>query len=175
MKRSTDINDLLKPLKNTPPVNQAYLSSALQVADVLEWILEQVGVAEIWQTSFSISEEFLRRLYFICRDKRVSRISLVLDHKATNKTLKLWAFISQVIENTYLADNHSKILLVRSQDGDTVSVVTSQNLTRGNRAECAFISTDPNIFNTLYDQVNNLIVNHSVPLNELFRQRITAD
>ena len=47
MKRSTDINDLLKPLKNTPPVNQAYLSSALQVADVLEWILEQVGVAEI--------------------------------------------------------------------------------------------------------------------------------
>ena len=145
------------------------------MADVLEWILEQVGVAEIWQTSFSISEEFLRRLYFICRDKRVSRISLVLDHKATNKTLKLWAFISQVIENTYLADNHSKILLVRSQDGDTVSVVTSQNLTRGNRAECAFISTDPNIFNTLYDQVNNLIVNHSVPLNELFRQRITAD
>nr|DAI29304.1 MAG TPA: hypothetical protein [Caudoviricetes sp.] len=142
---------------------------------MLEWILEQVGVAEIWQTSFSISEEFLRRLYFICRDKRVSRISLVLDHKATNKTLKLWAFISQVIENTYLADNHSKILLVRSQDGDTVSVVTSQNLTRGNRAECAFISTDPNIFNTLYDQVNNLIVNHSVPLNELFRQRITAD
>ena len=145
------------------------------MADVLEWILEQVGVAEIWQTSFSISEEFLRMLYFICRDKRVSRISLVLDHKATNKTLKLWAFISQVIENTYLADNHSKILLVRSQDGDTVSVVTSQNLTRGNRAECAFISTDPNIFNTLYDQVNNLIVNHSVPLNELFRQRITAD
>lgn len=161
--------------KYPPPVNQAYLSSALQVADVLEWILEQVGVAEIWQTSFSISEEFLRRLYFICREKRVSRISLVLDHKATNKTLKLWAFISQVIENTYLADNHSKILLVRSQGGDTVSVVTSQNLTRGNRAECAFISTDPNIFNTLYDQVNDLIVNHSVPLNELFRQRITAD
>lgn len=105
----------------------------------------------------------------------MSRISLVLDHKATNKTLKLWAFISQVIENTYLADNHSKILLVRSQGGDTVSVVTSQNLTRGNRAECAFISTDPNIFNTLYNQVNDLIVNHSVPLNELFRQRITAD
>ena len=176
MKRSTDINELLKPLKNIPPpVNQAYLSSALQVADVLVWILEQVGVAEIWQTSFSISDEFLRRLYFICRDKRVSRISLVHDHKATNKTLKLWAFISQVIENTYLADNHSKILLVRSQGGDTVSVVTSQNLTRGNRAECAFISTDPNIFNTLYNQVNDLIVNHSVPLNELFRQRITAD
>lgn len=134
-----------------------------------------MGVAEIWQTSFSISEEFLRRLYFICKDKRVSRINLVLDHKATNKTLKLWAFISQVIERTYLADNHSKILLVKSQKGDMVSVVTSQNLTRGNRAESAFISTDPGIFATLFSQVNDLITNNSVPLNDLFNQRINAD
>lgn len=173
MKRTADINEILRPLKDAPC--QAYLSNAVQVADILEWILSQVGVAEIWQTSFSISEEFLRRLYFICKDKRVSRINLVLDHKATNKTLKLWAFISQVIERTYLADNHSKILLVKSQKGDMVSVVTSQNLTRGNRAESAFISTDPGIFATLFSQVNDLIINNSVPLNDLFNQRINAD
>ncbi len=173
MKRTASISDILRPLKDAPC--QAYLSNAVQVADILEWILSQVGVAEIWQTSFSISEEFLRRLYFICKDKRVSRINLVLDHKATNKTLKLWALISQVIERTYLADNHSKILLVKSQKGDMVSVVTSQNLTRGNRAESAFISTDPGIFATLFSQVNDLITNHSVPLNDLFRQRLTTD
>lgn len=173
MKRTADINEILRPLKDAPC--QAYLSNAVQVADILEWILSQVGVAEIWQTSFSISEEFLRRLYFICKDKRVSRINLVLDHKATNKTLKLWAFISQVIERTYLADNHSKILLVKSQKGDMVSVVTSQNLTRGDRAESAFISTDPGIFATLFSQVNDLITNNSVPLNDLFNQRINAD
>lgn len=196
MKRTADINEILKPLKDTP--YQAYLSNAVQVADILDWILSQVGIAEIWQTSFSISEEFLRRLFFICKDKKVSRINLVLDHKATNKTLKLWAFITQVIERTYLADNHSKILLVRAvgdkgtETGDsgnsnskslipdsntvqTVSVITSQNLTRGNRAESAFISTDPIIFASLYAQIEDLITNHSVPLNELFAQRITAD
>lgn len=173
MKRTTDINQILRPLKETP--NQAYLSNAVQVADILEWILSQVGVAEVWQTSFSISEEFLRRLFFICKANKVSRINLVLDHKATNKTLKLWAFITQVIERTYLADNHSKILLVKSESGDTVSVVTSQNLTRGNRAESAFISTDPEIFAGLFAQVNDLITNHSVPLNDLFRDRIATD
>ena len=99
----------------------------------------------------------------------------MLDHKATYKTLKLWAFITQVIENTYLADNHSKILLVRSEKGHSVSIVTSQNLTRGNRAESAFISTDPLIFSNLLSQVQDLIQNHSVPLNDLFRQRIAAD
>ena len=72
-----------------------------------------------------------------------------------------------------LADNHSKILLVKSEAGDTVSVITSQNLTRGNRHESAFVSTDPAIFASLYDQVNDLITNHSVPLHDLFEQKIS--
>lgn len=97
MKRTASISEILRPLADNP--FQAYLSNAVQVADILEWILSQVGIAEVWQTSFSISEEFLRRLFFITKDKRVSRINLVLDHKATNKTLKLWAFITQVIYN----------------------------------------------------------------------------
>ena len=170
MKRNTSIDQVLKPLGDKP--YQAYLSNVLQVADILEWILEQVGTAEVWQTSFSISEEFLRRLFFIEKSGQVKRFNLVLDHKATNKTLKLWAFITQVIERTYLADNHSKILLVRSEAGDTVSVVTSQNLTRGNRSESAFITTDKEIFATLHTQVEDLITNHSVPLNDLFTNKI---
>ena len=173
MKRNTSIDQVLKPLGDRQ--YQAYLSNVLQVADILEWILEQVGTAEVWQTSFSISEEFLRRLFFIEKSGQVKRFNLVLDHKATNKTLKLWAFITQVIERTYLADNHSKILLVRSDAGDTVSVVTSQNLTRGNRSESAFITTDKEIFATLHAQVEDLITNHSVPLNDLFANKIVEE
>lgn len=173
MKRSASISDYLKPLADTP--NQAYLTNALQVADVLEWILQQVGKSKVWQTSFSISEEFLRRLFFIEKGGKVLEFNLVLDHKATNKTLKLWAFICQVMKRTYLADNHSKILLVESEAGDTISVVTSQNLTRGNRHESTFISTDKAIFTALHGQVTDLIRNHSVPLNDLFAQRLTQN
>lgn len=164
--------DILKPLSEAP--SQAYLSNVVQVADLLEWILEQVGTAKVWQTSFSISEEFLRRLFFIEKSGRVSEFNLVLDHKATNKTLKLWSFMTQVIERTYLTDNHSKILLVEADSGQTVAVVTSQNLTRGNRHESAFISTDKAIFDTLHSEVDDLIRNHSVPLNDLFKQRINS-
>ena len=173
MKRSASISDYLKPLADTP--NQAYLTNALQVADVLEWILQQVGKSKVWQTSFSISEEFLRRLFFIEKGGKVLEFNLVLDHKATNKTLKLWSFICQVMKRTYLADNHSKILLVESEAGDTISVVTSQNLTRGNRHESTFISTDKAIFAALHGQVTDLIQNHSVPLNDLFAQRVTQN
>ena len=170
MKRTADISDFLQPLRDKP--YQAYLSNALQVADVLDWVLQQLGKSEVWQTSFSISEEFIRRLFFIEKSGRVSEFNLVLDHKATNKTLKLWSFMTQVIERTYLTDNHSKILLVQAESGATVSVITSQNLTRGNRHESAFISTDPGIFATLHAEVTDLIDNHSVPLYDLFRQRV---
>jgi len=172
MKRGLDIYEVLQPLAQCP--FQAYLSNELQVADILEWILSQYGKCEVWQTSFSISEEFLRRLYFIEKSQKVSAFHLVLDFKATQKTLRLWTFITQVIQRTYLAANHSKVLLVRAESGQLATVVTSQNLTRGNRTESAFISTDTNIFNNLLQQMQDLITNHSVPLNDLFRQRTGA-
>lgn len=43
------------------------------------------------------------------------------------------------------------------------------------RHESAFISTSPEIFANLHAQVNDLITNHSVPLHDLFRERIAAD
>ena len=170
MKRGFAIDDYLKPLASSPL--QCYLTNTLQVADVVEWVLNQVGKSSIWQTSFSISEEFLRRLYFISKSGKVESIRLVLDFKATNKTLRLWAFLTQVIEHTYLADNHSKVILIRSVNGDTVSIITSQNLTRGNRMESAIVTTDPQVFQTFLSDMEDLIQNHSVPLSELFKEKI---
>ena len=165
MKRGIAIDDYLKPLATNPL--QCYLTNTLQVADVVEWVLNQVGKSSIWQTSFSISEEFLRRLYFISKSGRVETIRLVLDFKATNKTLRLWAFLTQVIEHTYLADNHSKVILIRSIKGDTVSIITSQN-----RMESAVVTTDPQVFQTFLADMEDLIQNHSVPLSELFKEKI---
>lgn len=170
MKRTTTISDIFKPLKDVPL--QSALSNAVQIADILEWVLEQVGTSEVWQTSFSISEEFLRRLYFITRNGSASAIHLVLDFKATNKTLSLWTFIEQVISTTHLADNHSKVLLIQSQRGDKISIITSQNLTRGNRNESYIITTDSAIFDKFKSEILWLIDNRSVPLSDILNQKL---
>ena len=170
MKRNASIDDYLKPLASCPL--QCYLTNTLQVADVVEWVLEQVGKATIWQTSFSISEEFLRRLFFIEKSGKVDAIHLVLDFKATQKTLRLWPFLTRVIEHTYLADNHSKVILIRSETGQTVSIITSQNLTRGNRNESAIVTTNEHIFATFHASLTDIMHNQSVPLSELFAQKI---
>ncbi len=169
MKHSELITSVLKPLDGNP--NQAYLSNMLQVADVLQWILDQTGPAHVQMTSFSISEEFLRRIFFIEKAGLIKSLDIVLDFKATNKTLILWPFIEQTIENCYLASNHSKILLV-SNDKWTVAVVMSQNLTRGNRFESGFISTDRSVFENLHSQVDYIITRQSVPFHEIFTRTI---
>lgn len=173
MRRGTTVDQFLLPLAEED--TQAYLTNELQLADVLEWILGQVGRSVVWQTSFSISEEFLRRLYFIMQDGKVSEFNLVLDHKATNKTVQLWPFICQVIDKAYLADNHSKVLLVESEKGEVVTVVTSQNLTRGNRAESAVVTTDLKLFRKIKASLLDIIQNKSVPLNGLLSERTGSD
>ena len=157
MKRTTSIENIFRPLSEQSV--QSALTNEVQIADILEWVLELVGPSEVWQTSFSISEEFLRRLYFITR--------------GGNKTLHLWRFIDQVISDTVLADNHSKVLLVQSASGVKVSIITSQNLTRGNRNEAYIITTEAAVFDKFLAEVEHLIKWHSVPLSEILSQKIS--
>ena len=168
MKQSS-ITDILLPLCANG--YQAYLSNALQVADVLKWVLSQTGAADVRMTSFSISEEVLRRIFFIEKEGLVRSLDIVLDFKATNKTLKLWPFIAQTVENCYLADNHSKILLV-SNELWKVAVVMSQNLTRGNRYESGFITTDAAVFDNLHQQLDYVITRQSVPFHDIFSRTV---
>ncbi|MDE7080055.1 MAG: hypothetical protein K2O78_00155 [Muribaculaceae bacterium] len=165
MKRGADISAFLQPLAEVP--TQAFLSNVVQTADILEWILEQTGPAEVWQTSFSISEEFLRRLHFIQQRNPGTEVHLVLDFKATQKTLRLWVFLSRVMKSVHLAENHSKVIVIRPRSAPPVAVVTSQNLTRGNRYEAHTVTSDPPLCAALFDGVRDIIDNHSVPLDEL--------
>lgn len=169
MNRAISIDDILSPLAEKGC--QAYLSNALQVADILKWTLSQTGPADVRMSSFSISEEFLRRIFFIEKEGLVRSLDIVLDFKATNKTLKLWPFIAQTVRNCYLSDNHSKILLV-SNERWKVAVVMSQNLTRGNRYESGFITTDTAVFDSLHQQLDYVITRQSVPFHDIFSRTV---
>lgn len=92
---------------------------------------------------------------------------VIIDRKALTKTVQLWKFISRVYDQVWISDNHSKILLVDFPDGKGVSMVTSQNLTRGNRAESAVISTERKVFDKLYADFEDLRNNMSIPMHEL--------
>ena len=173
MKRGTNVDKFLLPLARCSC--QGYLTDELQVTDLLEWILREVGVSSVIQTTFSISEEYIRRLFFIREKGLVSNFDLLLDFKATNKTINLWCFIDNVADNAYLVDNHSKVLLVHSASGRKIVVVTSQNLTRGNRNEATMIAENADIYDSMFDRIQDIIKTQSLPLKDVLNGTASTD
>lgn len=139
------VRQILEPLSNKPL--QAYLDNRIQLFDVIESILLETGPADIYITTFSTSEEFLR---------------------------KMFRFRQKVFDDVYLGENHSKVILIANEKW-SVSIVTSQNQTRGNRAESGVISTDKAIFLTLMESLSSIIQDKTMQLNGLFNRTNQTD
>jgi hypothetical protein len=166
------INKILKPLSDAPV--QAYLDNRIQLFDIIEKILLETGEADIYISTFSSSEEFLRRIYRLKESGMIHHAVMLADLKASRKTQRLYTFISNVFDEVYLSENHSKVILIQNKKW-CVSICTSQNQTRGNRIESGIITTDKAIFDTLVSQYTDIVQNKSVMLNGLFTRTNSED
>ena len=92
---------------------------------------------------------------------------MLADLKASRKTVNLYTFISNVFDDVYLAENHSKVILL-ANDKWHVSICTSQNQTRGNRTESGIITTDRKVYDTLFSRFSEIINNKAIHLDGLF-------
>lgn len=166
------INKILKPLSDAPV--QAYLDNRIQLFDIIEKILLETGEADIYISTFSSSEEFLRRIYRLKESGMIHHAVMLADLKASRKTQRLYTFISNVFDEVFLSENHSKVILIQNKKW-CVSICTSQNQTRGNRIESGIITTDKAIFDTLIAQYTDIVQHKSVMLNGLFTRTNSED
>ena len=137
------IDQIIKPLSKYPL--QAYLDNRIQLFDVIDKILSETGSAEIYISTFSTSEEFLRRIYKLKDQGRITKATMLIDLKASRKTVNLYTFISSVFDDVYLAENHSKVILIKNEKWQ-VSICTSQKQTRDHRTDSGMLRNNPDIF-----------------------------
>ena len=152
--RAKQIQQVLKPLKQSS--SQVFLGQGLHTLGLLGWILEQTGAAHIAVTTFSTSDAFLCGVINLRKRGLVDSSVLVADIKASSKTLKLSRLMTEAFDEVKLTLNHSKVMLVANNEW-LVSVITSQNQTYGDRAECTFITTDRDVYLNLNNMLNNLL------------------
>ena len=152
--RAKQIQQVLKPLQQSS--SQVFLGQGLHTLGLLGWILEQTGVAHIAVTTFSTSDAFLCGVINLRKRGLVDSSVLVADIKASSKTLKLSRLMTEAFDEVKLTLNHSKVMLVANNEW-LVSVITSQNQTYGDRAECTFITTDRDVYLNLNNMLNNLL------------------
>lgn len=150
------VDTILKPI--SPDYIGAYLGKSIQLYDLIEWLLLQTGKADITIISFSISEEFIRKIWKLKEMGLIGEIILVLDFKAMQKTQNLIRFASNVFNKMYFSKSHAKIVIIDSSTYQ-VSITGSQNCTRGNREESGIITTNLQVNQTLQTEVERIIAN----------------
>ena len=135
---------------------QAFITDRLQLFSIIESILDEIGSARMSVTSFSVSEEFIRKIFRMKQSGKLLNARLVVDQKAAAKTARIIHFAGNVFDSLYFSKNHSRVVLLNN-DTHSVSIITSQNLTRGNRKESTVITTDPVVFCELATDMDVLI------------------
>lgn len=163
MPKGKDIKSLLLPVREKPI--QAYFGQGLHTLGLLGWLLPQLGISDVWVSSYSTSEAFLSGFYLLRQKNLIRHSAILLDQRAARKTLHLEQLMGTAFEHVFLGQNHSKLLLLRNAVGVCVSVVTSQNQTYGARAESTIVSTDRNVFNALMRQFVDICGDGAVELD----------
>ncbi len=167
MPKGKDLKKIFQPLAKSPI--QSYLGKGVHTLGLLSWILEQTGKADVYLTTFSTSDAFLRGFYNLKKKGLISHSVMLADLKASKKTIKLYREMQNCFDCVYLSTNHSKVVLIQN-DNHLVTVISSQNQTYGDRAECTLVTTNQEIFLQQYSGLKELIDDKSVQLNELYRR-----
>lgn len=169
MSKGKSPSEFLRPMATHPL--QSHLGRGLHTLGLLGWILEQTGPADVYVSTFSTSDAFLRGFYNLRKRGLVLKSVLLADLKASKKTYRLYKEMQQNFDAVYLSQNHSKVVLVQN-DLWTVTVISSQNQTYGDRAECTLVTTNQEIFYQQYSGFSELVDNNSIQLNGLFERLI---
>lgn len=167
MGKGKSIATIFRPLSSNG--TQSYLGTGLHTLGLLTWILQQTGRADVYVSTFSTSEAFLNGFSNLKKEGWINHSMLLADLKASRKTLHLYKLMQTCFDSVYLGMNHSKIVLVQN-DSHFVSVISSQNLTYGDRAECTMVTTDLRVWCDLRAGLRDIVDTKTIQLNELFNR-----
>ena len=165
MSKGKSPSEFLRPMATHPL--QSHLGRGLHTLGLLGWILEQTGPADVYVSTFSTSDAFLRGFYNLRKKGLIGHSILLADLKASKKTVKLYREMQSCFDSVYLSMNHSKVVLIQN-DHHLVTVISSQNQTYGDRAECTIVTSDQDIFLQQFSGFKDIVDDNSIQLNGLF-------
>lgn len=123
---------------------QFFITDRLQLGEIIEQLTVFTGKADLKIMSFSVGEEFVRKIHTLKKKGRIKSAELVFDFKAAEKTARTNTLTTTVFDRVYYCANHAKVVVVAGEQ-QTCTVLTSQNGTRGTRNEAYFITNKGDI------------------------------
>lgn len=127
--------------------------------DLLIFMLKKTGKAEVFVSTFSISEIALRAINNAVKNGVINSLQCLFDYSIKKNKLNLIYFAKQITSEIYLNANHSKIILIKNKNWK-ITIIGTANMTTNPKIEAGVIFTEVNIFNE-YEKLMKEIITKS--------------
>jgi hypothetical protein len=124
--------------------------------ELLEFIMEQTGPADVCLSSYSISEASVRCFYNLLESGNIKKLTCLFDQRIKKNKPDVLLFASNLTTEIYFTDCHAKLITI-SNDIWKVVIIGSANFTVNKRYECGVICTIPDIVNKFQYDYNKTI------------------
>lgn len=108
--------------------------------ELLTYLLSITGPADVYITTWAITEEPVRSLMFLKETGVIRSVKCVFDHKVKEQKSKAFLLAESNFDIVHLAKCHAKVSLIVNDDWG-VSISGSANYTRNPRVERGVICT----------------------------------
>jgi hypothetical protein len=112
--------------------------------DVLEYLLEIIGPATIYFTSWAISSEAIRRFQYWKEQGMIKETYAIFDQGIRNRKPEIFQEAIAAFKNIRFLKCHAKLLIIEGEKYK-VTVLGSANMTANPRKETGIILKDPSL------------------------------
>ena len=112
---------------------------------LLEYILEQTGPAEVMLSTFTICEASVRSLYNLCESGQITKLKCLFDTRTRKNKADILLFAAGITPAIYISDCHAKLVII-SNDKWKIAIIGSANFSINSRLECGIICSVTDVF-----------------------------
>lgn len=148
---------------NIQPNENIHFATAAEwnMADLLLYLLEQTGPAEVMLSTFEMSEQPARIISQLIDMKMITKFVCIIDYRSKERKPGVFQLMNNIASKIKQAPCHAKVTLISNKDWQ-VCVVGSANYTRNIRIEAGIISTDPKVSALHHRWMMNVLNNKNV-------------
>jgi len=152
------MKNLLKKFQELPELQQnktiPFASSGnFSMHELMEYLLEKTGSANVRVSSFSISEVAIRSFFNLMEKETIHSLRCLFDISVKRHKLGLLFFVNNIGSTIAISKNHAKLILIENNNWKVV-IVGSANLQVNDKNEAGIISTDADFYR-FYDETFN--------------------
>jgi hypothetical protein len=119
-------------------------SGSWSMHNLMEYILRKIGKADVYFTTYSITEETLRNVHKLIDEDLINSIHALFDYRIEKRKAESFQFASRIMNDYCLVKCHAKVMVIANDDWK-VSIVGSANMTTNTKLEAGVICTDKSV------------------------------